>query len=761
MAEKKRTAMATTSRTLTLVMEIVVTIILLSCLPLSMSQEAQAGTLSFEFGPFNTSYYGYFTVLPPATISDGALQLSPPPPPPPPPNNISTPVSTNASHHPRSPPTIGNTITSSRILFNRPFKLWEVYGNLNVSHDPNIVKMASFNNSFIVSISRNSSTQGGGGDGDGDGGGFAFLMAPDLHSTTDAEPSNRTVAIEFDTYNNRVALHIPDALHSNKTLRLRNVGNQIFSPGTKNYTVWIHYEGYDKALQVYIAEQGTVKPSVPVLDAANHDLRWLVNQYSYFGFAASTRGANHQLNSIYQWNLSVENLPSTGNSESKHSRPVKMHLVAGALLGSILLSTVVGCWIRKRRSPYALVTTGVRGCWMKCIRGRLYRHKLVMPDLAGYRCCPAKKLRYKDIKEATNNFQEELGEGSYGQVYKGVLPLDNLKVAVKKMHGEGLKSQKDIESKLIFIGQIRHRNLVPFLGWCYKNGKWFLVYEYMQNQSLDKYLFSRQDTMTSNTLNWRSRFKIIEEVARALDYLHYCCPDRKLVHGDLKLSNIMLDSEFNAHLGDFGLANMWQPYGRPIYVIGTPGYIARECRSTGRVSSESDIYSFGAVILNVVCGRRLLVSEDNDTGGFHNLVDWVWWLHRQGGILEAVDERLGDNYVVQEAERLLLLALSCSHPDSRRRPKTSDILSIISGATTVQIPPFKPAFLQTPGTAIDTLDHCANTEIVHGGHGVSNSITSLRGAILCIIAVFRLRPLLRRRKHETHNCQMRCIYIDI
>ncbi|KAJ8764998.1 hypothetical protein K2173_010468 [Erythroxylum novogranatense] len=437
MAEKKRTAMATTSRTLTLVMHIVVTIALLSSLPLSTSQEAQAGNLSLEFGPFNTSYYGYFTVLPLATISDGALQLSPPPPPPPPlANNVSTPVSTNASHHSPSPPTIGNPFTSSRMLFNRPFKPWGVYDNKNVSYDTNIVKVASFNNSFIVSISRNSSTQGG----------------------------------------------------------------------------------------------------------------------------------------CRQWNLSVENLPSTGNLESKHSRPpVEMHLVVGVLLGSILLSTVVGCWIRKRRSPYTLVTTGVRRCWMKRIRGRLYRHKLVMPDLA--------------------------------------------------------------------------------------------------------------DTSPES----------------------------------------------------------------------------------------SSVSCFGAVILNVVCGRHVLISEDNDTGGFHNLVDWVWWLHRQGGILEAVDERLGDNYVVEEVERLLLLALACFHPDSRQRPKTNDILSIISGAMTLQIPPFKPAFLQTSVAAIDTLDHCANTEIVHGvssnivsfGHGVSSSITSLKGAILCIIAVFRFRALLRRQNCETHNCQMRCIYIAI
>ncbi|XP_042495352.1 probable L-type lectin-domain containing receptor kinase S.5 [Macadamia integrifolia] len=211
----------------------------------------------------------------------------------------------------------------------------------------------------------------------------------------------------------------------------------------------------------------------------------------------------------------------------------------------------------------------------------------------------------------------------------------------------------------------------------------------MPNGSLDNHLFGRQE----KTLNWDHRYKILQGVASALHYLHdeY---DQRVVHRDLKASNIMLDSNFNARLGDFGLAraldNEKTSYHELEGVPGTPGYMAPECFHTGKATPESDVFAFGAVILEVVCGQRPWTR----IGGFQYLVDWVWTLYREGRILEAVDERLMDNYDKPLAECLLLLGLACSHPIAVERPKTPIIVQIISRSILPpNVPYIKPAFI--------------------------------------------------------------------
>lgn len=220
----------------------------------------------------------------------------------------------------------------------------------------------------------------------------------------------------------------------------------------------------------------------------------------------------------------------------------------------------------------------------------------------------------------------------------------------------------------------------------------------MPNGSLDQHLFAGPNR---EPLNWTRRYKVINGVASALHYLHHEY-DQRVVHRDLKASNIMLDSSFNARLGDFGLAraldNEKTSYAEAEGVLGTIGYIAPECFHTGKATRLSDVYAFGAVILEIVCGQR----PGTKIGGFQLLVDWVWFLHRDGRLLEAVDERLGEDYVPEEAVRLLLLGLACSHPSATDRPKTHAILQIISGTVPVPaVPPFKPAFVWPSSGPID------------------------------------------------------------
>lgn len=254
-------------------------------------------------------------------------------------------------------------------------------------------------------------------------------------------------------------------------------------------------------------------------------------------------------------------------------------------------------------------------------------------------------------------------------------------------------------------------------GWCYEKGKLLLVYDFMPNGSLDKHLFGDH---YDNILNWERRYNTLTGVASALLYLHNGF-DQKVVHRDLKGSNIMLDADFNARLGDFGLARALDN-GRTSYTDleqggfpGTIGYVAPECFHTQKATPESDVYGFGAVVLEVVCGRSP-GKQIPYNQSMYSLVDWVWMLHREGRILEAVDERLGKNYVDDEARRLLLLGLACSHPLARERPATLAIVQILSGTIPApQVPPFKPAFTwsslrntSTPTTSSSVLSSSAS-----------------------------------------------------
>lgn len=634
----------------------------------------------FVFGPFNSSYYNTFAVIPPATISNDALQVT--------------------------PDSVGNfnlANRSGRVLFNHSFKLWEV-DQLGGGG----VKVASFNSSFLVNIFRvNKSSNTGEG--------LAFLIAPNLdlppgsdgqylgltNSTTDGNSNNQLIAIELDTFkqdfdpdNNHVGLDI-NGVRSNKTVSLSPLGIQLAPEGTKFYMVWVQYDGGKKWLDVYMAEQGqdeqgkplqlsVARPNKPVL-SSDLDLGVLVNKNSYFGFAASTGLSSIQLNCVLKWNLTVEVLPGD-EEEGNQSNSLKIGLGVG-VPGLVLL------------------LMGIGGLFYYLHKKRIAAAAASGPNILGaLKSLPGtpREFIFKDLKSATNNFDEKhrLGQGGFGVVYKGVLPKENLQVAVKKFSRGNLKDKDDFLAELTIINRLRHKHLVRLLGWCHKNGVLLLVYEYMPNGSLDNHLFCGPESKA--TLEWEVRYRIISGVASALHYLHNEY-DQRVVHRDLKASNIMLDSNFNARLGDFGLAraldNEKTSYAELEGVPGTMGYIAPECFHTGKATCESDVYGFGAVLLEVVCGQRPWTK----IAGFQFLVDWVWWLHREGRILEAVDERLGNEYVVEEAQRVLLLGLACSHPIAGERPKTQAILQIISGAVAVpHVPPFKPAFVWPSSTPVSS-----------------------------------------------------------
>ncbi|XXG55834.1 hypothetical protein AAC387_Pa03g3409 [Persea americana] len=285
-----------------------------------------------------------------------------------------------------------------------------------------------------------------------------------------------------------------------------------------------------------------------------------------------------------------------------------------------------------------------------------------------------KRFSYSELALATRDFSEDgkLGEGGFGGVYKGFLSEVNLDVAVKRVSRDSKQGRKEYVSEVKTISRLRHRNLVQLFGWFHEHGDFLLVYEFMPNGSLDSHLFHGK-----RLLEWAVRYKIAMGLASALLYLHEEW-EQCVVHRDIKSSNVMLDSNFNAKLGDFGLARLVDHENglQTTVLAGTMGYLAPECITTGKASKESDVYSFGIVALEIACGRRPV--EPKAEASKVMLVKWVWELYGRGMLLDAADERLAKEFDEEQMERLMILGLCCAHPDHNLRPSIRQVISVLT-----------------------------------------------------------------------------------
>ncbi|XP_039059059.1 L-type lectin-domain containing receptor kinase S.4-like [Hibiscus syriacus] len=286
------------------------------------------------------------------------------------------------------------------------------------------------------------------------------------------------------------------------------------------------------------------------------------------------------------------------------------------------------------------------------------------------------RYSYRELKQATNNFSDKtlLGRGGFGRVYKGTLGNSNTQVAVKRVSHDSKQGLREFVSEISSIGRLRHRNLVQLLGWCWRRLDLLLVYDFMANGSLDKFLFDDPKT----TLNWDQRFRIIKGVASGHLYL-YEGYEQIAIHRDVKASNVLLDDELNAWLGDFGLARLYEHGSNPgtSQIVGTMGYIAPELPKTGKATTSSDVYAFGTLLLEVACGRRPI--DLNALSEELVLVDWVWEKFRQGRVLDVVDTRLNGQYDEGEMLMVLKLGLICSNDVPAARPNMRQLVRYLDG----------------------------------------------------------------------------------
>jgi len=291
------------------------------------------------------------------------------------------------------------------------------------------------------------------------------------------------------------------------------------------------------------------------------------------------------------------------------------------------------------------------------------------------------RFSYKDLFEATKGFRESelLGVGGFGKVYKGVLPSTHAQIAAKRVSHDSKQGMKEFMAEISSMRRLRHKNLVQLLGYCRRKGELLLVYDYMPNGSLDKFLFGNN---VKSKLSWSQRFKIIKGVASALLYLHEEW-EQVVLHRDVKASNVLLDAEMNARLGDFGLARLYDHSTNPqtTHVVGTMGYIAPEACRTRKPTIWTDIFAFGMFLLEVSCGRRPIELQDAISDFF--LVDWVYGCWKKAAILEASDPKLEGNYATDEMELVLKLGLLCTHPKPEARPTMRKVVKFLDRDATM------------------------------------------------------------------------------
>ncbi|KAJ1264186.1 hypothetical protein BS78_09G243500 [Paspalum vaginatum] len=567
-----------------------------------------------------------------------------------------------------------------RAWYRQPLQLW----------DATTGQAASFTANFIFAIQ---SVPPGNGGVEGAGHGMTFFLAPYTpnmpqesydgclglfdesqapnYATVNASGDARFVAVEFDIHkdpwdpsNQHIGIDVNSMDSRGDYTDLPD--GRLVDAGAMSATVV--YDNRTRRVGVAL----TVGSDTYTANATV-DLRSLLPEQVAVGFSAATGdkfAANHTVLSFsFLSTLPTKNTTSISATTSSSSKQTTIELGAGvaaaAVLAILLVATVAVLLVRRAsrrgKGPYdeeKLTTDG--------------DDSLDAVDDGDFETSAGPRpIPYAQLAAATEDFAADgkLGQGGSGSVYRGHLKEPGRDVAIKVfLRGASMEGRKEYRSEVTVISRLRHRNLVQLIGWCHGRRRLMLVYELVSNGSLDGHLYN-----TEVTLTWPTRYHIILGLSSAVLYLHQEW-DQCVVHGDIKPSNIMLDESFNAKLGDFGLARLID-HGMSLQtmtaVAGTPGYLDPECVITGKASPESDMYSFGVVLLEVACGRRPMAPPSaaaGKDGQVFRLVEWAWDMHGRGAALDAADQRLGGAFDRWEMERVVAVGLWCAHPDPKMRP---------------------------------------------------------------------------------------------
>ncbi|KAI5054811.1 hypothetical protein GOP47_0029956 [Adiantum capillus-veneris] len=469
---------------------------------------------------------------------------------------------------------------------------------------------------------------------------------------------------------------------------------ELFLYNNYTFTAWIEYDAHKHLIQLWMTNRTTDEwPANPCL-WMNYNLSEFFLPRMYVGLSAAS-GMNFEGTTIFSWNFTIH------GAESKVRRSKRMLTTYISIIMAMLIIAGVAVCI-------GLVAASRERTRKKLKKGRTFER---VPHIQ-IESIATKRYSYRSLKRAAHSFNErgKVGEGGFSSVYKGVLE-DGRQVAVKKLK-DGVRMEAEFASEVEIISQIRHRNLLQLQGWCYEKRMALLVYQFMPNGSLDTYLFgSRRE---SHALDSEARFKVLIGVAAALEYLHNGLGDCVL-HRDVKAANVLLTENFEAMLGDFGLARLiTHDQEVTMTAAGTPGYVAPEVIYTGKATDKADVYGFGVLALEVACGRRVLDPSIED-----RIPNWVWSLHQNGNIMDAIDPSLklhvaSPSYKWDKDEMdieatthgmmmekvslkfkwrcILHLGLLCCHPCPDARPTMRQVHQVLQESTLLPLPSSKPMY---------------------------------------------------------------------
>ena len=501
--------------------------------------------------------------------------------------------------------------------------------------------------------------------------------------------SNHVFAVEFDTVQANGLLNETNGNHVG--VDLNSLVSNVSEPAAyftdddgKNISVtlesaqriqaWVDYDGSTKVLNVTIAPVSwqAGRPHRPLISHVI-DLVPIFKQDMYVGFSAAT-GKLASSHYILAWSFRtggeaqaidlsrLPNVPKPPAPPPSMSTVIKIVAVSCvATLTTIVLAIASALWLRRRA--------------------------ILAETLEEWERDHPHRLPYKQLYKATKGFNnsELLGAGGFGQVYRGVLRRrrsGEVVVAIKRISSNGTQGMHEFVAEVASLGRMRHRHLVELRGWCKRGQDLLLVYEFMPNGSLDAHLFGRAGTTGKPPalLAWEQRAMILRGVASGLVYLHEEW-EQVVVHRDVKASNVLLGADLGPRLGDFGLARLYEHGADPTTtrIVGTLGYMAPELTVTARATKATDVFAFGALLLEVVCGRRPI-----DPVSGVNLLRWVRDLGARGDLVRAVDERLNGRYDMEEAKLLLWLGLMCSQTRPEARPSIRQVCQYLDGEMEMQ-----------------------------------------------------------------------------
>ncbi|PQM35501.1 hypothetical protein Pyn_40009 [Prunus yedoensis var. nudiflora] len=314
-------------------------------------------------------------------------------------------------------------------------------------------------------------------------------------------------------------------------------------------------------------------------------------------------------------------------------------------------------------------------------RGLLGQQNTLEDDLKGVDLQTG-KFTFRQLKDATNNFDKanKIGEGGFGSVYKGLLS-DGTVIAVKQLSSKSKQGNREFVNEIGMISALQHPHLVKLHGCCIEGNQLLLVYEYMENNSLARALFGPEESRLK--LDWPTRHKICVGIARGLAYLHE--ESRlKVVHRDIKATNVLLDKNLTPKISDFGLAKLDEEDNTHIStrIAGTYGYMAPEYAMRGYLTDKADVYSFGILVLEIASGRNNTSYRSKEESFY--LLDWAHLLKEQGNLMDLVDPRLSSDFNREEVLLTINVALLCCNVTSTVRPTMSSVVSMLEGRAAVQ-----------------------------------------------------------------------------